>query len=140
MLVVCICAGCEDYQQMLDEHKAVKMRENGVWEERYKSVGVNDAIDETEVVLSINVKKKMTEEDMLAVLEYHELFYNGKMEGDVYAAEKDSPYNSYAVFYEGNTNKVIKKFKYCNREIVPIKEEDEVKFASPDRRTETIIG
>lgn len=140
LFIVCVCTGCENYQQMLEEHKAIKMQQDGVWEERYKSVGVNDAIDETEVILSINVKKDMSVEDMLAVLEYHELFYNAELEGDIYTKEKESDYSSYAVFYRGDTDEAIKRFKYCNRESVPINKEDEVKFASPDWRTEKIIG
>lgn len=67
MVVVCM-TGCQSYEEMLDNHVAIQMQNDGIWEERYmEQWDEGDPGPETErtVRLSANVLKDMTEEQML---------------------------------------------------------------------------
>lgn len=137
MVVACI-TGCQSYQEMLDNHEAVKMQSDGIWEERYMERLEDEPGAEAKrtVRLSVNVLKDMTEEQMLDVLEYYELFFNAVLEGGVYTKERDVDFTCYAVFYRGETDEPIQKFKYVNHESVAITEEDKYQFLSPIFRSQ----
>lgn len=138
MVVVCM-TGCQSYQEMLENHEALKMQSDGIWEERYMEQGEDyesGAQAERTVKLSANVLQDMTEEQMIDVLEYYELFYNALLEGDIYTKERDADFTCYAVFYKGETDEPIRKFKYVNHESVIITEEDEYQFVSPIFRSQ----
>lgn len=132
MVVVCM-TGCQSYREMLDNHEAVQMQNDGIWEERYSSLRFDDSEQEgCTLRLSVNVRKDMTEEQMLVVLDYCELWYNAFLDlenNKEMTRERDSDFTCYAVFYQGDTDEVIRKFKYVNHESVEITEEDNYGFA-----------
>ena len=132
MVVACM-TGCQSYQEMLDNHEALKMQSDGIWVERYMERWEDEPGEQAKrtVKLSANVLKDMTEEQMLDVLEYYELFFNALLEGDVYTKERDVDFICYATFYRGETDEVIRKFKYVNHKSVTITAEDEDQFVSP---------
>lgn len=137
LLTAVVLAGCgKDYEKMLEEHKAVSMQEDGIWEARYEQCKINDATDVTTVIISVNVMKNMTENDMLEVLDYMELQYNARFDDEgVYQGKKeDAEYICYAVFYRKDTDEEIKRIKYVKGESVEIRGEDEVHFAGPELR------
>lgn len=130
-------AGCGalDYDKMLHTHKAMSMMEDGVWEKRYEEDTEYPATDEMKIVISVNVKKDMSEDDMLEIMDYLELQNNASFDdAGIYVGESDMDYTCYAVFYRGDTDEEIKRIKYVNGESVAIGEEDEGCFAGPELR------
>lgn len=120
-------------------HKAETMRDDGIWEERQMSlVQDNISSDQCKINLSIKVKQDMTEEEMLKVLDYYEkeIFTDmGAGEkvnigGKQVEIEKRNIDMCYAIFYKGDTDEVLKEFKYANGKNVPVMEEDEAYFDS----------
>lgn len=143
VLVSFLAVGCKSYEQMLEDHEAIQMQNDGIWAERYRSLREDyepGTQGERTLKLSVNVLKDMTEEEMLDVLEYHELFYNAFSQDRVYTKERDADFTCYAVFYRGDTDEVIRKFKYVNHESVTVTEEDEGYFASPILRSQLPSG
>lgn len=139
LLAAVILSGCgeEDYSKLMKEHKAISLQEEGVWEKRYEKQKRDLSIDATTVIISIDVKKDMTEDDMLEIIDYMELQYTADVdEAGVYRGKKeDAEFSCYAVFYRGDTDEEIKKIKYVNGKSVEITKEDEIYFASPEFRT-----
>lgn len=136
VLVAFLAVGCKSYDQMLEDHVAVQMQNEGVWEERYDEVKEEyepGIVGERTLQLSVNVMKDMTEEEMLDVLDYYELLHNAffDLEKRENTKERDVDFTCYAVFYRENTDEVIRKFKYVNHESVTVPEEEEDYFASP---------
>lgn len=133
LIAVCM-TGCQSYEKMLDNHEAVKMQNDGVWEERYMEWWEDEPpgpqSDRT-ALLSVDVLQDMTEEQMFDVLEYYELFYNALLEGDVYTKEREAGFTLFAAFYKGKTDEPIRKIKYVNHESVEITQSDEYQFVSP---------
>lgn len=126
--------GCQSYQEMLENHEAMKMQSDGIWQERYMERWEDEPPGPQSartVALTVSVLKDMTEEQMFDVLEFYELFFNALLEGDVYTKERDADFTLYAAFYKGDTDELIRKFKYVNHESVTITEEDEYQFVSP---------
>lgn len=74
MVVACM-TGCQSYQEMLENHEAMKMQNDGIWEKRYMEQWEDEPGVKAKrtVKLSANALKDMTEEQMFAVLEYYEL-------------------------------------------------------------------
>lgn len=112
---------------------------NGNWTERY--VNVTDEINEgniasVRVVLSVNIYKDMSEADFIEILDYYEDTYNSSYSSDNDdLGERDGDYTCYAVFYRNDTDEVITKIKYCNRDLVPFTEEEEYYFPKPELRS-----
>lgn len=140
LLVAIVLSGCgqKNYDRLIEDHKAMSLQEDGVWEIRYEKIRSDPSIDATTAIISINVKKDMIEDDMLEIMDYMELQYNADFdEAGVYQGKKeDAEFSCYAVFYRGDTDEEIKRIKYVNGKSVEITKEDDVYFASPEFRTE----
>ncbi len=135
VLPAVLCAGCgtRDLGKMISDHKAEKMYDEGVWEERYGHWTMKEEIGEEIFTLSVDVKKDMSEDDMMEILDYKELCQHSEMDDTgAYLGEKDSTWTCYAVFYRGDTDEELKRIKYVNGESVEITEEDEERFAGPE--------
>ena len=136
-LCITVSCGCgKDLESILNEHEALKMRDEGVYEVRYASCRVGYAgsgiIGEVIDCISINVNQEIGEEDMLTILDYYELVHNEEFDEDGdYKGERDEDYTCYAVFYEGDTDHELQKIKYFNNEKVDITDEDEKYFPPP---------
>lgn len=120
-------------------HKAETLQENGIWEERRMVLLQKDLnSDQEEVNLSISVLRDMTEEEMLQVLDYYEkdIFTDtGASEkvnfgGEEVEIREREVTMCYAIFYKGNTDEVLKEFKYADGKNIPLTEEDETYFNS----------
>ena len=123
------------FSYKMNNHKAVKMKDAGVWSYRYEE-NIDASEDEWICRLSINVYEDMSEEDMLSILEYEEFVLNAdfvKTENDEikYLGEKDRDFIGYAAFYKGTTDEVIGKYKYKNHKKVDYTEDDEKYFLNP---------
>ena len=87
--------------------------------------------------LSVNVNKNMSEDDMLEVLDYVKLCLHSEQDDTgAYVGDRDSDWICYAVFYRGDSDEELKRFKHVNGESVHITEEDQAKFAGPELRSE----
>lgn len=131
-LCISVICGC-GHEFSLDDHGAMKMRDEGVYEMRYQSsrLHYNGEIN-GEVLdrLSVNVNKEMSEEDMLTLLDYYELVHNKDNKADG-RKERDEDFVCYAVFFEGDTDNEITRIKYVNHEKVEITDEDKAYFPPP---------
>ncbi len=141
VILIFFTAGCNsnNYDAMVENHKAMDLYRDGVWEVRYIKEAANSATSETVITLSIDVLKDMTEEDILTVLDYYEFTRNAAWDANQsYVGERESDYSCYAVFYKNNTNEEIRRIKYCNgKEVVP-SEEDKWEFAPPELRSSDV--
>lgn len=136
ILAVVLCVGCgtRDLGQMIEDHKAETMNEEGVWERRYERMKGHSDEDMIHI-LSVNVLKDMSEDDMREVLDYYELCLNSEMdETGAYVGKRDNSFICFAVFYRGDTDEELKRFKYVDGESVEITEEDKEWFAGPELR------
>lgn len=135
VLAVVLCTGCgtRDHAKMVQNHKAAEMELEGVWEIRY--INCTDSVygESDTLVLSVNVYKDMSEDDMLDVLDYYKLCMHYEADDTgAYVGERDTTWTCYAVFYQEETNEELKRFKYVDGESVEITEEDEAQFAGPE--------
>lgn len=131
MLCMLLMTGCQ--------HKAEEMRENGIWEER-QMVQIQEDLfsNQCKINLSIKVLQDMTEEDMLQVLDYYEkeefidIGVGEKVNfgGSEVEIKESEITMCYAIFYKGNTDEVLKEFKYADGKNIPLTEEDETYFNS----------
>ena len=131
MFCVLFITGCR--------HKAEVLKDNGIWEER-REVWVQKDLnsDQEEVNLSISVLQDMTEEEMLQVLDYYEkdVFTDTgagqkvNFGGEEVEIKEREVTMCYAIFYKGNTDEVLKEFKYADGKSIPVTEEDEAYFNS----------
>ena len=120
MLFVVFAAGCGA------EREAIKMQDDGVWKERLNSCS-NTGSNEVRVKLLIDVKKDMTEKEMLTVLDYYEIKIRKRPPLDI--GENDF-IQCYAIFYKDDTEEIIKKYKYREGECLDITTDDEIIFKS----------
>lgn len=139
----CGKTGEEKFIEELENHEAIALYRDGVWEERFEAHFDDHAgrIAKVQVNLSIVVKKDMTEEDVMKVLDYYELRNNmasGPGGGEV--RKRTDNYNCYATFYEEGTDKLLWKYKYHNGEIVTPTELEEGIFVGPDVYNKVIEG
>lgn len=154
MLILCICAGCGNsnisdgnlsdevidkineeyaelqnkYQKRLEEHEAMIMQKEGIWDERYNENIYTNTMSSAELCLSINEKKDMTEEQRMVVLDYYKIWLqslNDIGDSDYYNGDV----TIYAVFYAGDDEvKEVARYKYVNGDIVDISEEEQYQF------------
>lgn len=138
LLMIFVMTGCyKRYDQILHDHKADKMFEDGVWEYRYQVCQMDPATDSMVIPCSINVNQDMSESDMLEVMDYFRIQLHSDMDEEgIWLGISEGDFTVYAVFYKGDTDEVIRKIKYVNGESVKITGEDEAKFPSPDMRSE----
>ena len=73
VLAAVLCAGCgtRDINKMTTDHKGCKMYEEGVWEKRYEKWETKEEIGEDRYTISVEVKKDMSEDDMLELSLIH---------------------------------------------------------------------
>ncbi len=135
--ILFVGCGTRDSSEMIKEHKARDMYKEGAWEERY-SEWSGDVDEGVEIfTLSVNVNKNMSEDDMLEVLDYVKLCLHSEQDDTgAYVGDRDSDWICYAVFYRGDSDEELKRFKHVNGESVHITEEDQAKFAGPELRSE----
>lgn len=146
-IVILVAIGCiftvghfrhRDINDLVESHEAKEMYRNGIWKARYIRTGA-DISDETgdwvhEVRVSINVMQDMTEDDMLTIMDYYEMVENASYVGGSYEGEADRDYVCYAVFYQKDTDKEIRRMKYRNGKEEKITEKDNpYDFPSPDK-------
>lgn len=124
MFVVFFLPGC---RENLEDHSALSLQEDGFWEERYSTCKMTDQ-GKTYAVASVNVKKDMGEKDMFKILDYYRL---NLVEGSGFDVKEEEAV-VYAVFYKGDTDEEIGKFKYVNGESVNIAEEEQYYFPAPN--------
>lgn len=137
VLAAVLCAGCgtRDMSKMITDHKGSKMYDEGVWEKRYENWETKEEIGEERYTISVEVKKDMSEDDMLEVLDYEKLCYHSEMDDTgAYLGDRDTTWICYAVFYRGDTDEELKRIKYVDGESVEITEEDREQFAGPELR------
>lgn len=137
VLAAVLCAGCgtRDINKMTTDHKGCKMYEEGVWEKRYEKWETKEEIGEDRYTISVEVKKDMSENDMLEVLDYEKLCHHSEMDDTgAYLGDRDTTWICYAVFYRGDTDEELKRIKYVDGESVEITEEDQEQFAGPELR------
>ncbi|MDY3909121.1 MAG: hypothetical protein SOZ48_05255 [Eubacterium sp.] len=142
LLVAVVVSGCgKDFDDLMENHKAQAMREDGVWEERYEQTREDPAVNETQVIVSVDVKKEMSEEDRMEIMDYLKLQHHScwDEEGN-YLGLKEGDFYCYAVFYRGDTDEEIGKIKYVNEESVEITEDDKAYFPTPEMRSERMPG
>jgi len=128
--------GCRNYITRAENHKAMDLYRDGAWNIRYKRSMEKYATGQNITILSINVNKDMTEKEMLSVLDYYEFTDNADFDAKgKYIGECKTDFLCFAVFYEGDTDKEIRRIKYLKgKEVDPV-EEGEYRFATPDLRT-----
>lgn len=126
MLVAMFLPGCGE---TMENHSALSMQEDGSWEERYNTNVIMDG-GGVYAKVSVNVKKDIDEKDMLKILDYYRLIL---VEGSGFDVE-DEEAAVYGVFYKGNTDEEIRRFKYVDRESVDIPEEEQSYFPTPELR------
>ncbi len=132
------CQGTDKYNEILDNHSAVKLYQDGIWKPRYTSdtAEYTDRIKSKTTFVSINVLGELTEENMLEIMDYYEFTRNAYFgSGTKYLGERDTDFTCYAVFFQGETEEEIRRIKYYNREEVAQTEEDEPMFPSPVMRS-----
>lgn len=145
VLLVCLVGGCgrQSYDDMVENHAAIKTYRDGVWGIRYFSMNTNattpERVDSVTVQLSVDVNEDMTEEQMLEIMDYYESTRNARFdEKGVYKGEQDADYTCYAVFYREDTDEEICRIKYYNgKEVEPTKEEKSV-FPMPGLHTDEV--
>lgn len=128
MLVVAFLPGCGEN---MENHRALSMQEDGLWEERYNTNVLMDG-GGVYAKVSVNVKEDMDEKDMLKILDYYRL---NLVEGSGFDVE-DEEAAVYGVFYKGNTDEEIGRFKYVDGENVDIPAEEQSYFPTPELRNE----
>lgn len=144
VLLACFLGGCgkKSYSEMVESHAAMKTYRDGVWQIRYISEGgnaVGEEMTEITVYLSVDAGKEMTEGQMLEVMDYYEFTRNALFDkSGAYKGERKSDYVCYAVFYEGDTDKEIRRIKYQNGKEAEVTEEDSSMFPLPGMRTDKV--
>lgn len=134
LAVLCLglfSAGCQrkdEYNEILENHRAVKLFEEKIWWPRYTNDRdeYTDRIKSKTTFVSINVLGELSEEDMLEIMDYYEFTRNADFgTGTTYLGERDTDFTCYAVFFEGETDKEIRRIKYFNgKEVIPTEEEE----------------
>lgn len=145
VLLACLASGCgrRNYNDMVENHAAIKTYRDGVWGVRYFSMNTNATdpgkTESVTVQLSVDVNKDMTEEQMLEVMDYYESTRNAWFdEKGGYKGEQDAEYTCYAVFYRGDTDEEIRRIKYYNGEETEPTEEEESVFPMSGLRTDKV--
>lgn len=145
VLLACLASGCgrRNYNDMVENHAAIKTYRDGVWGVRYFSMNTNATdpgkTESVTVQLSVDVNKDMTEEQMLEVMDYYESTRNAWFDEEGgYKGEQDAEYTCYAVFYRGDTDEEIRRIKYYNGEETEPTEEEESVFPMSGLRTDKV--
>lgn len=143
VLLVCLVGGCgRSYDDILENHAAIKMYRDGVWNVRYFSMNTNTTTsgitESVTVQLTVDVNGDMTEKQMLEVMDYYEFTRNAWFDGKTYKGEQDADYSCYAVFYRGDTDEEIRRIKYHNGEETEPTEEEKSIFPMPGLRTDEV--
>ena len=129
MVVMCACGG---YTGKIKKHKAAAMFENDILSERNEEISLGNN-GEKICSVTFNVYEKMTDDDMLDVLDYKGMILNAQYDettGEV-IEEMKGDYYCFALFCEETSDKIIGKYKYVNHESVTYTEEDEYMFLNP---------
>lgn len=144
LAVVCLvlfsggCQAKDPYNEILENHRAVKLFEEKIWRPRYTCDRdeYTDRIKSKTSFVTINVLGELTEEDMLEIMDYYEFTRNADFGTDTtYLGERNTDFTCYAVFFEGETDKEIRRIKYFNgKEVTPMEEEEQM-FPSAMMRT-----
>lgn len=132
------CQAKDPYNEILENHRAVKLFEEKIWWPRYTCDRDEyaDRIKSKTSFVTINVLGELTEEDMLEIMDYYEFTRNADFgTGTRYLGERDTDFTCYAVFFEGDTDKEIRRIKYFNGKEVTPTEEEEPMFPSAMMRT-----
>ncbi len=117
----------DEYPKEVKNSNAAELKSQGVWEERYKKDKVNGTLEEGVItMLSINVNKDMTEDEMLQVTDYYRMITDDKYKiNDSYKGK----FTCYAVFYKGDTDEELGRIKYVDGEKAEITDADKYNFA-----------
>ncbi len=131
------CGG--SFADKINNHKAASWFEEGIITRRFAEMALTDNGDRLYSVI-YNVNTDMTEEDMMAVLEYDEMVHNSESDevtGKI-IGERDNDYYCYSIFCEGSSMNIIGQYKYVNYKSVEYTEEDKYNFLNPlfERRYE----
>lgn len=144
LAVLCLglfSAGCQqkdEYNEILENHRAVKLFEEKIWWPRYTrdSDEYTDRIKSKTTFVSINVLGELSEEDMLEIMDYYEFTRNADFGASTrYLGERNTDFTCYAVFFDGESDKEIRRIKYFNGEEVTPTEEEEPMFPSSSMRS-----
>ncbi len=137
MCLLLLAAGCGeegDIMAGLEGHKAVEMYRDGVWARRFESVaasGEGSENDSVKVAVTVDVKKDMTEEEMMEVVDYYTEKASRK-----YDTGGGIECLCYAVFFRVDTDEELFRIKCLNgKEAEPAKE-DSSNFPLPGMRDE----
>lgn len=128
MLVAVFIPGCGE---TLEGHSALSMQDDGYWEERYCMNKIPDG-GGLYLQVSVNVKKDMDEKGMLKILDY----YCMNMKEGIGSVVEDDGAAVYGVFYKGDTDEELARFKYADGESVAIPEEEQSFFPTAAQQNE----
>jgi len=122
----------KEYEEILNNHEAMKMKDAGIWEERYTDNVYTSNMTHAELSLSVNEQQKMTEEQRLVILDYYNTWTQSLHDvgnPDYY----DGNVIIYAVFYSGDKEvEEVARYKYVNGDIIEeITEEEQYYFPAP---------
>lgn len=115
----------KDYEQKLQEHEAMVMKQDGIGDERYMEWDYDTQQKIAVIRLSAMENKQMTDEERMKILDYYDIkgqslcWANSDYDGDV---------TCYAVFYMGDEFEETARYKYVNGELVDISEDEEYMF------------
>lgn len=96
-LLACAVSGCgrKDYNEMVENHAAIKTYRDGVWDVRYfygnTSVS-SESVESVVVRLSVDMNEDMTKEQMMEVMDYYEFTRNALFEKGEYIGKQDAEY------------------------------------------------
>ncbi len=124
----------KEYTEKQENHAATKTYREGLWKVRYNCwvQDYTDRIKSTRFILSVDVLKDLTKQDILDIMDYYEFTKNSQWgEDGAYLGERKADYACYAVFYRGETDEELYKIKYCNGKEEEVREEDKYYFATP---------
>ena len=132
------CGGEEEFTAGLEGHKAVKLYLDGVWEPRYASgsaMGSGGKNDSAQVVLSVDVKEEMEEDEMMEVVDYYRMLALA-----AYDTGDGLDFICYAIFFQGDTNEELFRVKCRNGEKAEPAKEDSSIFPLPGMRDDRRHG
>ena len=119
---------------VLEKHKAVEMYRDGIWAPRYVSISASGSGPENEsarAVVTVDIKKDMTKEEMTEVLDYYTEYATL-----AYDTGDGIDCLIYAIFYQDGTDDEVFRIKCLNGEEAEPAKEDSSIFPLPGMRTE----
>lgn len=142
-IVVLFINGCsspekgDKFNETIENHKAISLWHDGVWEERYESSNEEYASGPSAIIeiLSIDVNKDLSQKDMQEIMDYYEFKNNASFDDKgKYIGKRVNDYTCYVTFFKENTDEVIERYKYQNGKFVTLEKEDESYFARPEEK------